>query len=166
MTNSLKGWSCSRRSGIWWSCSFEKIGASEITGRHLGNLVSLTDHCDLLFVCEVDISSHLINETPCGPYYMGFPRQGYWSGLLCPPPGDLPDPGIETESLVSPALAGGFFTTSVAWKALCLSSKSHHKTFIESWCKHVLPSSCVVPFIEHKQSSFSITLKDPRISEW
>ena len=70
MKNSRKGWSCSRRSGIWWSCSFEKIGASEITGCHLGNLVSLTDHCDLFFVCEVDIMSHLINETPCGPYRM------------------------------------------------------------------------------------------------
>ena len=34
-----------------------------------------------------------------------------WSGLPCPPPGDLPDPGIEPASLTSPALAGGFFTT-------------------------------------------------------
>ena len=30
---------------------------------------------------------------------MGFPRQEYWSGLPCPPPGDLPNPGIEPESL-------------------------------------------------------------------
>ena len=29
------------------------------------------------------------------PLSMGFPRQGYWSGLPCPPPGDLPDPGME-----------------------------------------------------------------------
>ena len=36
--------------------------------------------------------------------------QAYHSGLLCPPPGDLPDPGIELESLTSPLLAGGFFT--------------------------------------------------------
>ena len=35
-----------------------------------------------------------------------------------PPPGDLPDPGIELESLTSPALAGGFFTTSATWEAL------------------------------------------------
>ena len=36
---------------------------------------------------------------------MGFPRQEYWSGLLpCAPPGDLPDPGIEPMSPVSPAL--------------------------------------------------------------
>ena len=40
---------------------------------------------------------------------MGFPRQEYHSGL--PTPGDLPNPGIELESLASPALAGEFFTT-------------------------------------------------------
>ena len=48
---------------------------------------------------------------------MGFFRQGYRSGLPCPPPGDLPDPGIEPWSLTSPALAGRFFTTSTAWEA-------------------------------------------------
>ena len=45
------------------------------------------------------------------PLSMGFPRQEYWSGLPFPPPGDLPDPGIEPSSLASPVLAGGFFTT-------------------------------------------------------
>ena len=43
-------------------------------------------------------------------------RQEYWSGLPCPPPGDLPNPGTEPESLVSPAMAGRFFTTSVTWE--------------------------------------------------
>ena len=41
---------------------------------------------------------------------MEFSRQEDWSGLPLPPPGDLPNPGIEPESLTSPALAGGFFT--------------------------------------------------------
>ena len=45
------------------------------------------------------------------PLSMGFPRQEYWSGLPSLPPGDLPDPGIEPTSLMSPALAGGFFAT-------------------------------------------------------
>ena len=49
---------------------------------------------------------------------MGFSRQEYWSGLPFPPPGELPDPGIELASLMSPALAGGFFTTSTTWEAL------------------------------------------------
>jgi len=42
---------------------------------------------------------------------MGFSRQEYWSELPFPPPGHLPDPGIKPVSLVSPALAGRFFTT-------------------------------------------------------
>ena len=40
-------------------------------------------------------------------------------GLPCPPPGDLPDPGLELRSLMSPALADGFFTTSTTWEAPC-----------------------------------------------
>ena len=51
------------------------------------------------------------------PLSMGFSRQEYWSGLPCPPPGGLPNPGIEFMSLISPALAGGFFTTSTTWEA-------------------------------------------------
>ena len=46
-----------------------------------------------------------------GPLSMRFSRQKYWSGFPCPPPGDLPDPGIEPASLRSPALTGRFFTT-------------------------------------------------------
>ena len=42
---------------------------------------------------------------------MEFSRQEYWSGLLYPPPGDLPDPGIQPASPMSPSLAGRFFTT-------------------------------------------------------
>ena len=48
---------------------------------------------------------------------MGFSRQEYWSGLPCPPSGNLPNPGIEPASLASPALAGRFFTTSATWEA-------------------------------------------------
>ena len=48
---------------------------------------------------------------------MGSSRQEYRSGLLCPPPGNLPDQGIELESLMSPALAGRFFTTRFTWEA-------------------------------------------------
>ena len=51
------------------------------------------------------------------PLSMGFPRQEYWSGLPCPPPGDLSDPGIEPASLMSSTLAGGFFTSSATQEA-------------------------------------------------
>ena len=49
------------------------------------------------------------------PLSLGFSRQEYRSGLPCGPPGDLPDPGTEPASLVSPA--GRFFTTSATWEA-------------------------------------------------
>ena len=51
------------------------------------------------------------------PHSMGFSRQEYWSGLPCPPSGNLPDPGVEPAFLMSLALAGRFFTTSATWEA-------------------------------------------------
>ena len=51
------------------------------------------------------------------PLSMGFCRQEYWSEMLCPPPGDLPNPRRKPPSLTSPAQAGGFFTTSATWEA-------------------------------------------------
>ena len=51
------------------------------------------------------------------PLSMGFSRQEYWSGLACPPPEGLPDPGIELVSLTPPASAGEFFTSSATWEA-------------------------------------------------
>ena len=51
------------------------------------------------------------------PLFMGFSRQEYWRGLPCPPPVDLPGLGIKPTFLMSPALAGGFFTTTATCKA-------------------------------------------------
>ena len=45
------------------------------------------------------------------PLSMEFSRQEYWSGLPFPPSGDLPHPGLELETPVSPAIVGRFFTT-------------------------------------------------------
>ena len=56
---------------------------------------------------------------------MGFSRQEYWGGLPCPPPGDLPNPGIEPMSLASPALAGGFFTTDGGGGLVTKSCPTH-----------------------------------------
>ena len=55
---------------------------------------------------------------------MGFSRQEYWSGLPFPPPGSLPDPGIQLTIPVSPSLAGGFFTTEPG-KHLSLEDKTN-----------------------------------------
>ena len=50
------------------------------------------------------------------PLPMEFSRQEHWSGLPFPIPGDLSNPEIKPTSLASPALAGGFFTTSSIWE--------------------------------------------------
>ena len=75
-------------------------------------------------MCMLSLFSHVqLFATPWSvalqtPLSVGFSRQEYWSGLPCPPPGDLPDSGIEPMSLMPPALAGGVFTTNTTWEAL------------------------------------------------
>ena len=69
------------------------------------------------------VASRLTLRDPVGcscqaPLSMGLSRRECWSGLPCPPPGGLPEPGIGPRSLTSPALAGGFLTTSTTWKEL------------------------------------------------
>ena len=72
------------------------------------------------------LEAHLPSSIPgsvqsaCLPIYGSpylSPRLPAWSGFPCLTPGDLPDPGIKPKSLMSPALAGRFFTTSAAWEA-------------------------------------------------
>ena len=68
---------------------------------------------------QVQLFATLWTVTCQAPLSTGFSKQEYWSGLPCPPPpGDLPDPGIEPASLTSPELAGRFFTTNATWEAL------------------------------------------------
>ena len=70
---------------------------------------------------HVQLCATLWTVTYQAPLSMDFSRQGYQSGLSFPPPGDLPDPGIEPVSLGSLALAGRFFTTSAIWEVpFCL----------------------------------------------
>ena len=69
----------------------------------------------------------LCNPMDNSPPDSSCPWQEYWSGLLFPPPGDIPDPGIKPASLMSPALAGRFFTTEPLGKpGVVLFSKSIH----------------------------------------
>ena len=66
---------------------------------------------------------------------MGFSRQEYWSGFPGSPPGDLPHPRIKPMSLMSPALAGGFFTTNATWEALIMSTSSFQMLETGWWKK-------------------------------
>ena len=59
-----------------------------------------------------------MDQSPPGSLSKGFSGKKYWSGLPCPPPADLPNPGIKPTSLTSPALAGGFFTTNATGEVL------------------------------------------------
>ena len=81
-------------------------------------LVSVVQLSDLV-MCDksLQLCSTIFDPMDCSlPGYLcswGFSRQGYWRGFPFPPPRDLPNPGIKSVSLMSPALAGGFFTTKV-----------------------------------------------------
>ena len=68
--------------------------------------------CMLSHFSHVQLFCNPMDYSPQAPLFMEFSRQEYWSGLPCPPPRDRPDPGIKPISLMSPALAGRFFTTS------------------------------------------------------
>ena len=97
------------------------------------------------------------------PLSMGFSRQEYWSGLPCPPPGDLLDQGIKPASLTSLALTGRFFSTCTTWEAFTICSQgllsldsqlcsfSSHGTF---WCFCLL--ICEMGVIVASQDGFEV----------
>ena len=77
----------------------------------------------------------LWTEARQAPLSMGFSRQEYWSALPYPSPADLPDLAIEPKSLMSPALAYGFFTTRANWEALDVAIVFIFKCMqLFSWC--------------------------------
>ena len=78
--------------------------------------------CCVLSCCHLQLFATTMPVACQTDLSMVFSRQEYWSGWPFPTPGDLPDPGIEPTSLVSPALAGGFSTTEPAAAA---AAKSH-----------------------------------------
>ena len=73
--------------------------------------------CVCVSLSVLSDSFNLVDDVCQAPLSMGFSRQEYWSGLPFPPPGNLPDQGIEPKSLMSPALAAVFFTTRASWEA-------------------------------------------------
>ena len=82
-----------------------------------GNPLSPPCACMLSCFSHIRLFTTLWTVAHQAPLSVGFSRQEHWSGLPCSPPEDLPNPRMEPESLVSPALAGGFFITSTIWKA-------------------------------------------------
>ena len=85
---------------------------------HMRPLSVLVTHaCVLSCFSRVQLLVTLWTVVRQAPLSMEFSRQEYWSGLPCPPPGDLPCPGIEPGSVMPPASAGGFLTTSTTWES-------------------------------------------------
>ena len=70
---------------------------------------------------------------------MGFSRQEYWSGLPCPPVGDLPNPGIEPVSLASPISVDRFFTSSTTWEAQLHTHRHTHSSTLLCFSLSSLP---------------------------
>ena len=89
------------------------------------------------------------------PLSMGFSRHEYWSGLSCIPPRDLPHPGIEPASLLSPALARGFFTTN------------HHLGTPQYTCKYAHSSTVYnLSKLETSQISVNSTMDIEWYTQW
>ena len=74
-----------------------------------------------MHACSVSLESDSLRPpwtvTHWAPLCLGFCRQEYWSGLPCPPQGDLCNAGIKPVTVMSPAWAGQFFATSATWEA-------------------------------------------------
>ena len=115
---------------------FKKMGLTEhITWLLVRNLYA---GCVCLLLMSHQLCPTLCDSMDCSllcSSVHGFSRQEYWSGLPFPPPGDLPDPGIGPTSLMSPALSGGFFTTSTTWEAHMQVKKQQirSKRLVQNW---------------------------------
>ena len=102
-----------------------------------------------MYVCVCSVAQSCLTlwgPTECklpGPLFMEFSRQEYWSGLLFPTPGDLPEQEIEAES---PALADGFFTTSATWEPLYDSAILLLDNFTQEKWKHAHTNTCTQIF--------------------
>ena len=97
----------------------EHLSPHSKESQHRGNLSPQTSICACMLNClsRVRLCATLRTVAYQTPLSMGFSRKEYWSGLPCPPPGDLPSTLTEPSSLRSPALAGRFFTSRATWEA-------------------------------------------------
>ena len=95
-------------------------------------MINIFQSCQLLSCVWLFSTPWTIAQAPLS---MEFFRQKYWSVLPFTTPGDLPDPGIEPTSLVSPALAARFCTTKLPEKSWCAAAHevSKSQTRLSNW---------------------------------
>ena len=142
--------------------------------------IEYTYACVLSRFSRVQLFVTLSTAASQAPLSMGFSRQEHWSGLPSLPPGNLPNPGIEPASLMSPTMAGGFFTASVTWEAPSTAHTYCFKTLslgvvcyasVDNWytacAKSFSPVWLFVPpwTIAH-QAPLSMGILQARIPEW
>ena len=97
----------------WWECKLElPLWRTEWRFLKKTKNRATISVCMLSHFSAVQLFAALCTGARQAPLSSEFSRKEYWSGLPCPPLGDLPNPGIKPVSLSSPALAGRFFTTS------------------------------------------------------
>ena len=119
--------SCLENLGDGGACWAAVCGVAQSWTRPSDLAAAAHGPCVCVYVCDPSTHAQLLRHvqplvTPwivacLLPLSMGFSRQEYWRELPFPPPGDLPNPGIEP---VSPALTGRFFTTEPPGKPVCL----------------------------------------------
>ena len=93
----------------------------------------LSDWTELMWLSHALLFVSLLTVAHQAPLSMGFSRQEYCSKLPCPPLGDLPDPGIKLQSLMSPALEGGFFLTNATWDCYLVDVHCIFIAAVECW---------------------------------
>ena len=139
----------------WFCLPVWPVREKEQTLRQLvWNFEWLVHACVLSHFSCVLLFATLWTTARQAPLSMVFPRQEYWSGLPYPPSGDLPGPGINLSSLMSPALAGWFFTTVATWEAL--SDRLLIQVSIELVIRHSIFALCY--HVECQDSNYMICL--------
>ena len=99
--------------------------------------------------CQVQLFGTPWAVAPQASLSIGFSRQEYWKGLPCPSPEDLPNPGTEPTSLMSPTLASVFFTTGATWEAQTLSrSLNQNQRLLAGMSDYA--SDCLNPLFRHE----------------
>ena len=115
----------------YWTKDWFKI-VQQVVYCHSAYLTSMQRECMLSSFRSVWLFASLWTKAHQTPLFMEFSRQEYWSWLPCPPPGNLPKPGIELTSRMSSVLVGKSFTTSTTWEALSCK--------MSGWMNHKLES--------------------------
>jgi len=114
------------------------LASEQFLGMHSSNNMYAKSLSHVLFFMILWTVAHQASPS------MEFPRQEYWSGLPFLSPGDLPNPGIELASLVSPALASAFFTTEPPGKPRQTAGMSNNSLMVRCLVHGSLLASLII----------------------